>query len=676
MNQKSKETTMPKFSKKVAIIGLDCAQPQLMLDMIRDGHLPNMKKIIDNGFFADDCLCPLPTITPPNWTTIATGAYPGTHGVTDFHYQLPGKNPENANTRQAWDSSLVKVETLWDAAARANKKSVVLTYPVAWPPKNEHVTMYGGCGMVPGEMRYGLPFEEIEFALCQDFVVSTDYLPFSVRGRFEDAEGWSNAPDLGEDPLEMTFDVPFFDALIEPRQTTWHILVTRSPGSEGYDTVTLSPDKDYSHAFVTVKKGQWSSKFFPVIETADGKKHETFTRVKPFILSDDADEFCLVVGALVPTQCPFTTSPDTFAKVAHNGRGTVHRGGGIYLYLREVIDVDTWLEMTESLSTFLAEMAEEELARDDWSVFAMHSHPIDWFYHVFNDPFTSDDPEVRAATWEIHRKLYSIEDALVGRVMNACGKDTLIAVVSDHGCTPDGPPFSPLRPLEEAGLCHTYIAEDSGPRGELAEYEKRCMGFGNSRVDFSRSLCSPSRGLYVYVNLKGRDPEGIVEPEDYEKVQRRIIDALLTYVDPATGKRPVAMAVTRDDARLIGLYGDDVGDVVYAIYPEFGAQHGPILPTAHYGYGRLNSLLALMGRGIRKGSRLKKPCHLVDLIPTICYVTGLPVPDGAEGAVLYGALEDPEAPFRQIERLEKSLDKLENALNKEKRPIWEHHDCI
>lgn len=409
---------------------------------------------------------------------------------------------------------------------------------------------------------------------------------------------------------------------------------------------------------------------------ADGKQYETFTRVKPFILSEDADEFCLVVGALVPTQCPFTTSPETFAKVAHSGRGTVHRGGGIYLYLREVIDVDTWLEMTESLSTFLAEMAEEELARDDWSVFAMHSHPIDWFYHVFNDPFTSEDPEIRAATWEIHRKLYSIEDALIGRVMNACSKDTLIAVVSDHGCTPDGPPFSPLRPLEEAGLCHTYIAEESGPKGELAEYEKRCMGFGNSRVDFSRSLCSPSRGLYVYVNLKGRDPEGIVEPEDYEKVQRQIIDALLTYVDPATGKRPVAMAVTRDDARLIGLYGDDVGDVVYAIYPEFGAQHGPILPTAHFGYGRLNSLLALMGKGIKKGSRLKKPCHLVDLIPTVCYVTGLPVPNGAEGAVLYGALEDPEAPFHQIERLEKSLDKLENALNKEKRPIWEHHDCI
>ena len=173
---------MPKFSKKVAIIGLDCAQPQLMLDMIKDGYLPNMKKIIDNGFFADDCLCPLPTITPPNWTTIATGAYPGTHGVTDFHYQIPDTNPENANTRQAWDSSLVKVETLWDAAARAGKKSVVLTFPVSWPPKNENVTMYGGCGMVPGEMRVRRDRIRPVSGLCRQHRLSSLLRPGTFRG--------------------------------------------------------------------------------------------------------------------------------------------------------------------------------------------------------------------------------------------------------------------------------------------------------------------------------------------------------------------------------------------------------------------------------------------------------------------------------------------------------------
>ena len=66
--------------------------------------------------------------------------------------------------------------------------------------------------------------------------------------------------------------------------------------------------------------------------------------------------------------------------------------------------------------------------------------------------------------------------------------------------------------------------------------------------DIKRSKAFPQRTIYIYVNLKGRDPGGIVEPADYEKVQQQIIDALYSYVDPATGKRPVALALTKKDA--------------------------------------------------------------------------------------------------------------------------------
>ena len=55
--------------------------------------------------------------------------------------------------------------------------------------------------------------------------------------------------------------------------------------------------------------------------------------------------------------------------------------------------------------------------------------------------------------------------------------------------------------------------------------------------DVKKSKCFPQRTMYIYINLKGRDPEGIVEPADYEKVQQQIIDALYSYVDPATGQR-------------------------------------------------------------------------------------------------------------------------------------------
>lgn len=667
---------MAKFCKRTAIIGLDCAQPHLILKHIEEGAMPNMKKIRDNGFFTTDCLVPLPTITPPNWATIATGAYPGGHGVTCFHHHRPGTNPDNSNTGQSWSSDHYQVETLWEAVDKRGEKTVVLTFPGAWPPRTKHAVIVGGNGMVPGETRDDMPHADIQLMLCQDFVASTEFLPFSARGKFTDAEDWINAPDLGDEPLEMSFDLPFVDYYVKPLKTTWWVLLTKSGDGSGYDTVTFGPSKDYAQKFATMKLNEWSGKIFADIAMGDGTTYEVFFKAKPFHLTPDGEEFKMVVSALTPTNMPFTTDPETFREIAHKGQGCVHRAGGMYLYSRGAIDRETWLEMSENLSEFLGDAAEVLLAKNDWKVFAMHSHPIDWFYHALITDMGSDDPEVSKAAWDAHRRLYASEDRLVGRVMALCDKDTLVTVVSDHGAVPDGPTFDPYKPLTAAGLCTTVPMDESElPKGEMAEYFRRVLNIIPNKVDFSRSVCCPQRETYVYINLKGRDPEGIVEPEDYAAVQRQIIDCLLTYVDPETGKRPVAMALSKEDARLIGLYGDRIGDVVYAIYPEFGAQHGAILPTAAHSVGRLNGVMAFMGRGIRKNVLFDRPCHLVDLIPTICYATGLPIPEGAEGAVLYPAFENPNGPFAEIEKLNNQLEKLEKAIAAQTREPWDKHDC-
>jgi hypothetical protein len=153
-----------------------------------------------------------------------------------------------------------------------------------------------------------------------------------------------------------------------------------------------------------------------------------------------------------------------------------------------------------------------------------------------------------------------------------------------------------------------------------------------------------------------------VEPEDYEKVQRQICDALLTYVDPTTGKRPVSLALCKKDARILGLHGDAMGDVVYAIYPEFSGQHGNILPAASWGCGTLKPLLSFTGPGIKKGSRLERTCNLVDIVPTICYLMDLPVPAQAEGSVLYQALSDPNILTSTITGLQSELRRIEGVL--------------
>ena len=186
----------------------------------------------------------------------------------------------------------------------------------------------------------------------------------------------------------------------------------------------------------------------------------------------------------------------------------------------------------------------------DWDLFYMHSHPIDWFYHGWLSELDSKDPEIRARAEKMERHIYEVEDRLLGRLMDIMGDDTLMCVCSDHGATPMGPILNTAHALKEAGLC-SYEPKKSENYWDIYEETE---GF-NYVLDVSKSLAVPQRYMFVYVNLKGKYPGGIVEPEDYEKVRGRIIDALLDYKHPETGERPVLLAVRKEDAHVFGMGG-------------------------------------------------------------------------------------------------------------------------
>jgi predicted AlkP superfamily phosphohydrolase/phosphomutase len=285
---------------------------------------------------------------------------------------------------------------------------------------------------------------------------------------------------------------------------------------------------------------------------------------------------------------------------------------------------------------------------------------------------------------------------MLEKILTACDKDTLVILISDHGAVADGPTFDPFKILIDAGLVVLDSGKEaiSGPevwapvvggakgvpekiattttRGEGLMEEMRVLA---QIPDIHKSKCFPQRSLYVYINLKGRDPEGIVDPEDYQKVQLQIIDALLTYVDPKTGKRPVSLALSKQDARILGLYGDSIGDVVYALYPWYAGQHGNILPAAEWGVGSLKGLLTFTGPGIKKGSRMERTCSLVDVVPTICHLMDLPLPAQVEGCILYQALKNPDFKTEEINKLKAGLARMETALQRGERQPWDKHEC-
>ena len=125
---------MPEKPNKAIIIGLDAPIVPRLYRYCKEGHLPTLNKLfLEQGVWAQNCLVPLPTITPPNWAAIATGAWPSTIGITDFNVHTPGEGHDESH--QALFSDDLRAETLCEAIDRAGKKSILLNYPSPGLPR-------------------------------------------------------------------------------------------------------------------------------------------------------------------------------------------------------------------------------------------------------------------------------------------------------------------------------------------------------------------------------------------------------------------------------------------------------------------------------------------------------------------------------------------------------------
>ena len=108
------------LTKKLMIIGIDGMDPRLTRKYVDEGKMPNVKKLLERGAAREDLvlLGGVPTVTPPMWTTLATGAYPVTHGITCYYRQPPFEDGLDMMGYNL-DSSSCKAEQIWNVTAEA-----------------------------------------------------------------------------------------------------------------------------------------------------------------------------------------------------------------------------------------------------------------------------------------------------------------------------------------------------------------------------------------------------------------------------------------------------------------------------------------------------------------------------------------------------------------------------
>ena len=284
-----------------------------------------------------------------------------------------------------------------------------------------------------------------------------------------------------------------------------------------------------------------------------------------------------------------------------------------------------------------------------WDLHFSHWHIFDDINHFTVNPADPEGPDYdpELGEWHINaqRRTYEVADRVLGEFLELADHETYVLVISDHAMAP----------------AHRWCDVD------VLLAQKGLMTFkgGSREIDFSRSkvYTLATRGSEVFVNLEGLEPFGTVSQDDYETVQDEVIDALLDWRDPKTGKRAVALALKLEDAQIIGFWGEDQGDVVFtynrgfgwgAVYergaggeptadrpsigPGRGALHGSQIPPSETSSFTNMGCMIMTGSDIKAGYERDWRRHglmrEIDIAPTLSHIMGLRPPAQNRGAVL------------------------------------------
>ena len=633
-----------KTERKAIIIGIDGPIEKRVKKFADKGKLPNIKAVMDQGIYAKNCFVPYPTVTSPNWTSISTGSMIGTHGITDF-YMYKEKEPLDI-THQAFSTEWCRSEYIWDALSRKDFNSIILNYPVSWPPTNKNVTIIGGEGLAINEIRRELePYDGSDIA--NDQLFSNIEYPESNILKLKQADSWKEVSLSNKDlEAEMNFN---YRNVLDKRKIKgkkWHILIKSDDGS--YKTVIISRSKDIKDKVCELKKGYWSRNISEPFKT-DNEELKAVFKIKLLELSKDADEVKIYVTPLCNLN-GFSQPEGLIGKIKSEGLpcpGNLLPTWGFGWW-----DLDTFFEYCDMQNVWYADAAEYMMDNYPWDLFIMHAHLLDWIYHVMLnkiEPSIEKEPKTIKRFSEFEYKCYKSIDDMIGKIAKKADENTYISIISDHGVQPSPKVINVNRLLMDNGLLK--IKKDSS---------------GAVKIDWKNTKAFAQRGLYIYVNTKERNKYGSVEENEYEKIRDEVIKILSSLIDEETDKRVFSMVFKKEDARFMGLYGEGLGDIIYAYDSGFGNIndsdiHGTLLPASEFGIGGMKGVFILKGPGIKKSKEIDRNIALIDLVPTLCHLTGWPIPKDAEGAVLYQILEDPDMKQKELDSSIKNCERYKNA---------------
>lgn len=278
------------------------------------------------------------------------------------------------------------------------------------------------------------------------------------------------------------------------------------------------------------------------------------------------------------------------------------------------------------------DLANHLLATRPWDFFAMVEIGLDRMHHGF---WKHMDPEHRKHPPESRHRdaifdYYRYLDRRIGELLSHAGPDTVVLVVSDHGC----------KRLDGGIRINEWLRRE-GFLVTLRE-PRRTSYLSEVGVDWSRTAAWGEGGYYgrLFLNVRGREPNGTVPPQDYDRVRDELARRLAA-IDDERG-RPLRTQIFRPEEiypRVEGVAPDLIihfDDLAWRAVGTVGGDEGIHTTENDTGPDDANhaqdGILILSGPGVPPGPRAGM--HLLDVAPTVLEFMGIEAPAAMRGSSL------------------------------------------
>jgi len=294
-------------------------------------------------------------------------------------------------------------------------------------------------------------------------------------------------------------------------------------------------------------------------------------------------------------------------------------------------DKERVLRDIETMTERRFRLAEHVMQTRPWDLMFMVEMGTDRVHHAF---WRYADPEHRlyepGNRFETAmRDYYAGVDEKLGRLLALTDEDTALLVVSDHGAK-----------RIDGGICVNEWLRQEGYLA-LREEPSEPTRLTPAMIDWERTTAWGEGGYYcrLFLNVAGREPQGTVAPEDYERVRGELKEKLEALGDDqgrpigTIAHRPEDLYAERNGIvpDLMVYFGDlywrSVGQVGTGTVHVFENDTGP--DDANHAH---EGLYVLVADGVEPGRGEER--SILDVAPTLLTLLGEPVPPEMEGASL------------------------------------------